>query len=172
MNERTDRLWRYRGSAILFQTSLLAWLLSEEDIAIVSLHEGLGWITSPPKVLPLTRSGNVPKTLLLGGLDPILELLPVEEAERFLRARCRRLIGVLQERWGDVGLLFGTNISPDSFRVDHQDQVLMNRGAERELRLSSSLWNGAAGRDLSELKVTDQSQRQGAVEGYYVRRLS
>lgn len=172
MIEYSSSQWRYRGSAVLFRTKLLSRLLGEGDVVVVPLSEALGWLTTMPERPPASGNGGSTRTILIGGLDPILEQMPLRQAEDFLRLRCRRLIHLLQDRWEEVGIAFGTNISPQSLRVDHNDQVLLRRDDESEVRLSSSLWNGAAGRDLFELSVTEEARIQKTVEGYYVRRLS
>lgn len=172
MKERTDMQWRFRGSSIVFKSKLLADLLIADDLVVVPLHAALTWVGSTPSAVPAAKSGKPAKTLLVGGLDPVLELANLKEAEDFLKVRCRRLISVLQDRWPEVGIVFGTNISPESVRLDHHDHVLFERPDQTRLKLSASLWNGAAGRDLAELKVSPEARSAGIVEGYHVGRLS
>lgn len=173
MVEWTSTQWRYRGSAVLFKSKLLAGLLAEPDVVTVSLREALSWVAAMPAAIPTGSRGTAARTILIGGLDPILEQMTVKEAEDFLRGHCRKLISIAQDHWADVGIVFGTNIAPESAKVDHQDHVLLRKeDGATTLRLSSSLWNGSAGRDLAELRVTAEARSAGIVEGYYVRRLS
>lgn len=172
MKERTDMQWRLRGSSVVFKSKLLSAILVAEDVVVVPLHATLSWVGSVPQNVPATKKGSPAKTLLIGGLDPVLELAPLREAEDFLKLRCRRLISVLQDHWPEVGIVFGTNISHESVRLDRQDHVLFDRPDQAQLRLSASLWNGAAGRDLAELKVSSEARNAGIVEGYHVGRLS
>jgi hypothetical protein len=154
------------------KTPLLAELLAEDDVAVVSLRESLSWVANIPASLPLSRTGNRSDTIVVGGLDTILEVLPPADSELFLSLEVRPVISMMQEYFDNVGLVFGLNIRPESLRVDHEDHVLFNKSSEERVRLSSSLWNGAAGSDLAELQVSDLARQQGMTEGYYVNRLS
>ena len=90
-----SKMWLRRGTSVVFDKAMLGPLLQEN--ALVPLREALAWIDCWPVRLPVGG-----RTILVGGLDTILEVLPQSEAEQFARTRIRRLIAEFQDRWTEV----------------------------------------------------------------------
>lgn len=172
----SSNMWKARGSSVVFGKHLLGPLL--HDAAIVSMREALAWSNGPwPErtALPKTKSGQEPGTVIVVGLDIILEGQPVKDAEEFLRTRMRRLIQAWQDQreWPEMGLVFGMNASPKLFTVDYEERVIYRRESDdQEILLSPKIWNGAASRDLFAIVHKDPQTKRDEAGGYYVRRLS
>ena len=125
--------------------------------------------------MPKTQGGKDPSTIIVVGLDIILEGQPVKHAEEFLRTRLRRLIQTWQDQreWPVMGLVFGMNASPKLFTIDYDERVIYRRETDGEdILLSPKIWNGAASRDLFEIVAKDPQTKRDEAGGYYVRRLS
>jgi hypothetical protein len=176
IEKMTSNMWKARGSSVVFGKQLLGPLL--HDAAIVSMRQAMAWAkgTWPPKEqMPKTRGGKEPTTIIVVGLDIILEGQPVNAAEEFLRTRLRRLIQAWQDQreWPVMGLVFGMNASPKLFTIDYEERVIYRRETDGEdILLSPKIWNGAASRDLFEIVVKDSQTNREEAGGYYVRRLS
>ena len=165
MREMSATTWRRRGSSVVFDKHLLGPLI--DGGCLVSLRAALGWLSEWPGQPP--GDGD---TVLVGGLETCLELMPPAEGEEFLRQRVKSLIQEFQSRWDQRGLVFGFGCSPKRFRLDAYENVLFTIPGGGEVRLSAGLWNGAAQQDMYQLLVTDAGTNQQVVGGYYVRRLS
>ena len=80
MQEMTASTWQRRGSSIVFSNELLGPLISETSI--VSVREVLGWMKSWPKSVP-----NNAQTVLLSGLEAVIEVMSQQDAEEFLSTK-------------------------------------------------------------------------------------
>jgi len=164
--------WKTRGSSIVFDKEMLGPLLDEG--CLVSLREVLSWLRPGawPSIMPIGTRGKAVETVLVGGMDTLMEVETVEDAERFVQLRVRHLISEFQRHWGqEHGLVFGFASKPQQFVVSVREEVRYIRRDLQEIRLSSTLWNGAAAEDLWQL-VRKDSARPRVVGGYYVPRVS
>lgn len=159
---RTD-VWKRQGSSVIFGKEAIESLL--EEVAMVSLSEFLSWKDTPPQNSPGT-------TILICGLEALLEMLAPNEAHDFLANRVRPVIRSLQNNWTNVGLVFGFSLGQNVFqeRPAINEEVLFLRNDNEEIHLSEGLWDGSAGQDMG--RIERLSQNQIVTEGYYVARLS
>ncbi|MBE7508220.1 MAG: hypothetical protein HS101_18310 [Planctomycetia bacterium] len=165
MEEFVDsKMWLTRGSSVIFDKIMLGPLLN--DGALISLRQALSWLSSWPSAPP--TSG---RTVLLGGLDTVLEVLPTRDAEDFVRRQIRPLIAEFQNRWTECGLVFGMNTPAPRIVEDPVTEMVHfeNRDGER-LCLSTELWNGSAVTDMRRLVRTDRAAGQKVRGGYYAPR--
>lgn len=157
MGEMTADSWRRQGSSVVWHTELLTPLITEGKS--VSLREALLWLEAFP-------SSPTSSTILIGGLQPCLELLEPGEGLEFLRKQILPLIRVIQDCWPNVGLVFGMKGPGNLFRMDERDElVYMKLKESGEVSLSSGLWSGAA-RDAFQIMFNNQ------LGGFHVRRVS
>ena len=164
MQDMTSSMWRRKGSSLVFHQDLLGPLISAD--CLVSLRQALGWIGNWPADAP--GDGN---TVLVAGLEAVLEVMKPEEAEDFLRGRVRELIHEFQRHWDQRGLVFGFGCSHKQFEQDAFDHVLFKGPGNRVMRLSESLWNGSATHDMYRIMTTNADGKDEP-GGFHVRRLS
>lgn len=161
MREMSGTSWRGRGSSIVFDKRLLGPLLA--SCPVVSLRQALSWVPNWPA--PAPPSGS---TVVVGGLETVLEALPPADAEAFVRRRIRALINEFQQQWDQCGLVFGMLAAPQRFKVTVQGQVLFVTRTHDEIRLSATVWNGSASDDLFELTFKDAATGQQVRGGFHV----
>jgi len=165
MQEMTASTWQRRGSSIVFSSELLGLLISEA--AIVSVREALGWMKTWPKSVP----NNTP-TVLVSGLEAVIEVMSQQDAEEFLSTKIKPFIQQFQSRWDSVGLVFGFGCGSGKFRLGTFEDVLFKCPGGVEIRLSDSLWNGTAKKDMCQIIVENKQTNKAEAGGYYVRHLS
>jgi len=166
MDEMTASTWQRRGSSVVFHSKLLGPLIDAG--CMVSLRDALGWLKSWPSEPP----GESP-TVLIAGLETVLEVLDPPGAEEFLRTRVKAFIDQFQEHWDQRGLVFGFGCPAGRFKVDPTfEDVLFEGPGNRTVRLSAGLWNGAARQDMLRIVVKDEQTGRDEPGGFYVRRLS
>jgi hypothetical protein len=168
MNRVSSTVWRSRGSSLIVDRDLLAQLAAEaataqKTIKVLPLREALlwstvGWTVEPP--------GNA-RTLLVVGLDALLDHRIPAEAEAMLRQRIMPLIQAVQRRWPQSGLLFALPIDPARLSLDSDDRIRLAVPGSGSVALSWGLWNGAA-EDVAEIVASDDPKQMG----YYNSRLS
>jgi len=163
MQEMTGTAWKRRGSSVIFDGRLIGEFVGKD--AMVSLQEALNWVGNWPDEVP---GGG--QTVLICGLEAAIELIGPAEAENFLRCKIKPLIQEFQIRWDAVGLVFGFGCSPNRFRLGTFEDVLFKCPGGNEIKLSGSLWNGSAKKDMCQILVEDNGKQSPG--GYYVKRLS
>lgn len=166
MREMSSSAWLRRGSSVVFNKNSLGPLIAAGSL--VPLRQALAWLNEWPQEPP---GGN--RTVLIGGLEACLEVISPEEAESFLRDRIKPLILFLQERWDQVGLVFGFGSSSHSFEVTNTEEeiVFLRRGSER-VRLSHFMWDGTSTLNVTRLvREADHPSRSETI-GYHVPRIS
>jgi hypothetical protein len=122
--------------------------------------------------LPSTPPG-ARRTILVSGLETVMEILPPQEAHDFLVRRVRPLLMELQNRWTDCGIVFGFTAHPQTFKEQAMDEeVLYQRRDQQKVRLSEGLWDGTA--TVNMKRIVRDAAEQGKEEslGYYVARIS
>lgn len=164
MREESGTRWQRRGSSIVFDPETLSPLLIGQSL--ISLRTFLGWLEDWPDDPP-----GDSKTILVGGLEPCLELYTPEEAETFLRYRVRPVVEEFQTRWDQRGLVFGFGKPARAFQLDPtSDEMTYIRQDRKVICLAYSLWNGGAAMDLTQ--IVRPTNKGNDVIGYYVPRLS
>ena len=79
MESISSTVWQRKGSSIIFDQDVLGKFISQG--AVISLRIALGWMNKIPAHPPVTG-----KTIVISGLETIVETLPPEDAEEFLNA--------------------------------------------------------------------------------------
>lgn len=165
MQEMTATTWQRIGSSIVFSSELLGPLISEA--AMVSVREALGWMKSWPKSVP-----NNAQTVLVSGLEAVIEVMSQQDAEVFLSTKIKPFIHEFQRRWDEVGLVFGFGCGPSKFRLGTFEDVLFKCPTGGEIKLSDSLWNGTAKKHMYQIIVENKQTNKAEAGGYYVKHLS
>ena len=134
MNKITSSKWQRSGSSIIWDAETLTPLI-QKGIA-VSLREALTWVDNWPSSFP----GNS-KTVLINGLQPVMDLLDKDEAFNFLREKILKFLR--QAKSKDIGVVFAMNASEKNFEVSDLDNQVYYLGDEK-IPITFGLWNGAA----------------------------
>jgi len=163
MQDMTASTWLRRGSSVIFHSQLLGPLIDESSL--VSLRTALGWLKNWPAEPPGNGS-----TVLIGGLETVLEVMGPQEAEEFLRERMRKLVCEFQSQWDGRGLVFGFGCSGKRFSQDAYDNVLFSVPGNQVIRVSESLWNGSATHDMYRIMAVDPETDKRESAGFNVRR--
>lgn len=166
MDTISNSVWQRRGSCILFDQESLAPFV--EDGAVISLREALSWT----KGIPATPPGEG-KTIVICGLEAVIETLADDEIDDFLGHRIRPLLIELQNCWPGNGIVFGFSSHPNSFEESSmQEEVLFKRRDRVKVRLSEGLWDGSASVNMKRIIDPEREPGQEVVVGYYVARIS
>ncbi|MBC7342270.1 MAG: hypothetical protein H5U02_07440 [Clostridia bacterium] len=166
MREMSSSAWLRRGSSVVFDKYILGRLI--EAASLVSLRQALGWLKAWPVEPPDGRN-----TLLVSGLETVLEVLDPADAEAFLRKRVKPLILEFQYRWEQCGLVFGFVAPERSFEVTVADEeVLFVRRDGERVHLSFALWDGSATLDVTRLVREEAQTGKRITVGYHVARIS
>jgi hypothetical protein len=166
MDTISNTVWQRRGSCILFDQKSLAPFV--KDGAVISIREALSWMTGLPSSSPVEG-----KTILICGLETIIETLPDDEIDDFLVRRIRPLLIELQNHWPGNGIVFGFSSHPKTFdESSMQEEVLFKRRDRIQVRLSEGLWDGSATVNMKRVVETEREPGKETVIGYYVARIS
>ena len=165
MDTISNSVWQRKGSSIVLDQDSLGEFIARG--AMVSLRQALSW----GKVLPSTPPVEG-RTILISGLETMMETMKPDEAETFLIQRVRPLIIDIQNRWTDCGLVFGFSSHAKAFEETAlEEEVIFRRRDRKKVRLSEGLWDGSATVNMKRIKRTDESGNEVLV-GYYVARIS
>jgi len=169
METISNTVWQRKGSCILFERESLAPFV--KNGAVISLREALGWIKEFPSKQPVAG-----KTIVICGLETMIETLPEDEIDDFLVQRIRPLLIELQSRWPATGIVYGFSSHPNTFQENSmQEEVLFKRRDRIKVRLSEGLWDGSASVnmkrivkfELAPVHEPERAPRQEDVIGYY-----
>lgn len=163
MREYSSAFWTTRGSSVVFDKQLLGPLLNANTL--VPLRVALSWLSTWPANPP---GGN--QTILVGGLDTVLEVLSAADAEAFVQKNIRVLIRRFQEQWNECGIVFGFAVPKERFKESIQEEVFFVNRSGDEIPLSDAIWNGAAAHDMWRLMRRGDTGQQLAHGGYYAPR--
>ena len=165
MNILTNDAWRRQGSSIIFDAEELKKLLDED--AMVSLREFLSWDKNIPENAPVPG-----QTVLVCGLETLMDTLPVNEAQLFLSMKIRPLIRKLGNEWTNTGIVFGFSQGSQVFHESNgmTEEVFFLRKDHTQVRISTALWDGTAA--LSMHRIEKRMDGQKVTAGYYVARIS
>ena len=158
MRELSNESWKYRGSSLVFHHPTLNSCIASQ----VSLRQALSWYTELPDEPPVQS-----KTILVTGLEAIMETFDPNEAEDFLLKRMQPLLRHLQSRWESMGILLGFNSSPQAFNISiHDESLNFVRRDKKSINLSNGLWDGSAPSNM--MQIMDNEVKIG----YHVSRIS
>ncbi len=166
MENISNTVWQRKGSSVIFDQDSLGEFIAEG--AVISLRQALTWL----KGLPLTPP--VPgRTILISGLETVLETLLPVEADEFLVKRIRPLLLELQAHWTDFGIVFGFSSHEKAFtETVLEEEVLFRRHDRKEIRLSQGLWDGTATMNMQRVVCEAHKSGKETKVGYYVPRIS
>jgi hypothetical protein len=166
MESISTTVWQRRGSCVIFDKECLKPLIFGG--AVVSLRQVLAWRDSLPDSLPVPGS-----TILVSGLETVVETMTPQDAEEFLICRIRPLLIHLQYRWTDCGVVFGFTSHRKSFEETALDEeVLLRRRDRKQVRLSEGLWDGSASASMKRVVREGDKPGEEVTVGYYVARIS
>lgn len=166
MDSISTTVWQRKGSCVVFDQYSLAEFI--EGGAMVSLREVLGWINNIPAEPPVPG-----KTILITGMETVIETMPLHEAEEFLTRRIRPLLIEMQSRWTDCGVVFGFSSHEKAFEeVSLAEEVHFHRRDKNTVHLSESLWDGSATMNMKRITREDAETGKEVIVGYYVARIS
>ena len=159
--------WKRRGSSIIFDQEEIQALLNAN--AMISLREFLSWKENIPENPPIEG-----QTLLVCGLETLMDTLPAQEAQTFLETRIRPLIKEIQDVWTETGIIFGFSQGSQVFQETSgsREEVLFLRNDDQKVRISEGLWDGTATLNMQRLEKEFISEHQKVTIGYYVARIS
>ena len=166
MDSISSSVWQRKGSSVIFDQESLGPIIAAGSL--VSLRTFLGWRRQLPAMPPVSG-----KTILVSGLETVLETLPPAEADGFLSQRIRPVIYTLQDRWPEQGILFGFTSHHKAFKeATMEEEVLFHRRDQKTIRLTEGLWDGSATVNMKRLVREGAESSGDAVLGYYVARIS
>jgi len=166
MDSISNTVWQRKGSCILFDQDSLGPFV--KDGVIISFREALGWMKGFPAVPPVKG-----QTIVICGLETMIETLPDDEIDDYLIGRIRPLLIELQNRWPACGVVFGFSSHPSTFEESAmQEEVIFKRRDRIKVRLSEGLWDGSATVNMKRIIDAERNPGQEAVIGYYVARIS
>ena len=163
MDNMTSSAWQRRGTSIIFDRESLADFIADDRI--IPLRQALAWLRGCPAEAP-------GRTIVIAGLESVLETAEPEQAEAFLRNRMQALARTLQAIWPECGLVFGFAAPAGAFVESGMDEAVRFRlRNRREVRLSEALWGGTEAVDMRRL-VRENARNKEEIIGYHVARLS
>lgn len=162
----SNTVWQRKGSSVVFDKKSLGGLISSG--AVISLREALSWSKGAPAGPPVPG-----RTILVSGLETLVETMEPQEAEEFLTHRIRPLLISLQSRWTDCGVVFGFSSHARAFEETSLDEeVLFRRRDRKTVRLSKALWDGSSALNMKRIVREAGRTEEEVILGYYVARIS
>jgi hypothetical protein len=166
MDPISNSVWQRKGSCVIFDQESLGPFIAAG--ALVSLRTFLGWRSQLPAAPPVPG-----KTVMVSGLETVLETLTPDDADIFLAQRIRPIIIELQNRWTDAGIVFGFTSHHKAFKeTSLEEEVLFLRRDQKTIRLTEGLWDGSATINMKRLIREGAEPSGDTVIGYYVARIS
>ena len=166
METISNTVWQRKGSCIVFDQKSLGPFIA--DGSVTSLRQLLSWTKGLPENPPVPG-----KTILVSGLETIVETMASPEAEAFLSRRVRPLIIDLQNRWNNCGMVFGFSAHRNAFKeTSLEEEVLFQRRDKKQIRLSEGLWDGSAAINMKRIVREGDKPEPEIIIGYYVARIS
>ncbi|MCF8075902.1 MAG: hypothetical protein K9K63_11490 [Desulfotignum sp.] len=166
MESIATTVWQRRGSSVIFDKECLKPLISGG--AVVSLRQALTWRDSLPASLPVPG-----RTILVSGLETVIETMAPQDAEEFMSRRIRPLLKHLQNYWTECGVVFGFTSHRKSFEETAlEEEVLFRRRDRKQIRLSEGLWDGSASINMKRVVREGDPPGEEVIAGYYVVHIS
>jgi hypothetical protein len=166
MDTISNNVWQRRGSCIIFDQKSLGTFITNG--AMISLRHILSWSQGLPTNPPV--SGD---SILIGGLETVIETMAPSDAEDFLTHRIRPLLISIQNTWTNCGVILGFTSHAKTFEETTLEEEVRFRRRDRKLvKLSEGLWDGSASVNMK--RVVREGDRPGeeVIIGYYVARIS
>lgn len=166
MDTITTTVWQRKGSCIIFDQKSLGRFIS--DGAVISLRQVLSWSKRLPAVSPVPG-----RTILISGLETIIETMEPQEAEDFLCQRIRPLLKIIQHNWTECSVVFGFTSHPKTFEeTPFEEEVLFRRRDRKQVRLSEGLWDASATANMKRVVREGDQSGEEVIIGYYVAHIS
>lgn len=166
MESISTTAWQRKGSCIIFDQKSLSPFIC--DGAVISLRQALSWFKRLPAVSPVPG-----RTILISGLETVIETMKPQGAEEFLCRRIRPLLIHLQNRWTDCGVVFGFTSHHKTFEeTSLEEEVLFRRRDRKQVRLSEGIWDGSATVNMKRVVREGDQPGEEVIIGYYVARIS
>ncbi|MDR3555647.1 MAG: hypothetical protein P4L55_12895 [Syntrophobacteraceae bacterium] len=166
METISNTVWQRKGSCVVFDRKRLGGLIHEGSL--ISLREALSWSKEIPATPPVPG-----RTILVSGLETVVEIAAPQDAEDFLKRRIRPLLVSLQNRWTDCGVVFGFSSHAKAFEETTLEEEVLFRRRDREIvRLSKALWDGSGALDMKRIVREADKPGEEITVGYYVARIS
>ncbi len=168
MDTITNTVWQRRGSCVIFDQKSLGPFISEGEV--ISLRQALSWSREIPAAPPVPG-----QTILISGLETVIETMEPQKAEDFLCCQIRPLLIHLQNRWTDYGIVFGFTSHPSAFEETEtalKEEVLFHRRDRKYVRLSEGLWGGSATGNMKQVVREGDRPGEEVIIGYYVVHIS
>ena len=163
MRTLSNDAWRRQGSSIIFDTEEIQKLLNEN--AMVSLRTFFSWDKNIPSEAPVLG-----QTVLICGLETVLDTLSEEEAQEFLMRKVNPLVKKIQSEWTTKGIVFGFTQFKAFEEICLPNEEVLFKRTNFNLRISEWLWCGVRTQDLHRIEKKVDNQKITA--GYYVAHLS
>ena len=158
--------WQRSGSSIVFDKESLGPFITKG--MVISLRQALKWNSAIPESPP---SGS--RTVVISGLESVIETLEPQEADIFLKTRFRPLLISLQNRWTNCGVVIGFSSHAKAFEeTSLEEEVIFRRRDRKKIRLSEGLWDGSSTADMKRLVREGDNPDKEITIGYYVARIS
>lgn len=166
MDTISTNVWQRRGSCIIFDQKSLGQFISGG--AVVSLRQLLAWSKGLPANPPVSGP-----TILISGLETVIEIMEPQEANEFLTHRIRPIIINLQNCWTGCGIIFGFTSHPKAFEeTSLEEEVIFRRRDRKAVQLSEGLWDGSATVNMKRIVREGEQKSEEVIVGYYVARIS
>ena len=166
MEEISNTVWQRKGSCIVFDQKSLSPFIANGSV--ISLRQILSWTDGLPINPPVPG-----KTILVSGLETIIETMEPQDVEDFLSRRIRPMIIELQNRWSNCGIVFGFSAHSNTFKeTSMEEEVLFHRRDQKQIRLSEGLWDGSATINMKRIVREGDKPESEITIGYYVARIS
>lgn len=162
----SNTVWQRKGSSIIFDQKSIGPFIS--DGALISLRKMLSWSERIPPIPPVSG-----RTILVSGLDTVIETIEPQDAEYFLTHQIRPLLINLQNQWPDQGIVFGFSAHPKVFEeITFDEEVLFRRPDRKIVRISEGLWDGSSSVNMKRIVCEGEKGGEEVIVGYYVARIS
>lgn len=170
MRYETTTAWKRKGSSIIFDPAEIECLVNDD--VMISLRELLSW-----------REGRLPDTppglkdsVLVCGLEAVLDSCEPDAALDFLKCRIRPVIREIQTNWTETGLIFGFSGGGKRFSETNafNDEILYLGTGNKKVQISNGLWGHSASSNMVCLLDAESETINGKSNkiGYYVDRIS
>ncbi len=166
METISSTVWQRKGSSVIYDEESLGPFIAGG--AIISLRQALAWQASHSAFAPIPG-----RTIVIYGLETLLEILPLENTGDFLMKQIRPLIFQFQRFLPECGVVFGFSAHEKAFEESLlREEVLFRRRDNTKVPLSEGLWDGSATVNMKRLVSCAKGSGNETQIGYYVARIS
>jgi hypothetical protein len=166
METISNTVWQRNGSCIIFDQKSLGPFIA--DGSVISLRQLLSWTKGQPTNPPVSG-----KTILISGLETIVETMESQKAFEILSHRVRPILLDIRDRWPNFGIVFGFSSHKNAFReTTLEEELVFHRRDNQQIRLSDGLWDGSARNSMKRIVREGEKPGSEMTIGYYVARIS